>query len=131
VSGLSSWTTSDESIASSISQNSDLTDGSLDALLNNAGAGYSMPLMDLDIAEARKPFDLNVFSLIRVTHAFFPLLVKSTLGEMVVNNTACSSAAFCRGSNASKAAAASITEVLRLEFGPFCIEVINLMMGSV
>lgn len=129
-------TTSDESITSSVVRISELTGGSLDALLNNAGAGYSMPLMDLDMTETRKLFDLNVFSLLSTTRAFFPLLVKSKHGGMVVNNTACSSLTtgalpFAGAYNASKAAAANLTEVLRLELAPFGISVINLMTGSV
>src|ERR1700748_1171583 len=48
---------SDSSIAACVSQ---LT--SLDILVNNAGAGYSMPVSDISITEAKKLFDLNVWS---------------------------------------------------------------------
>jgi 1-acylglycerone phosphate reductase len=129
---------SDASIASAVSQVSDLADGALDVLLNNAGAGYSMPLMDLDMDQARKVFDLNVFSLLGVTRAFLPLLLRSTHagGGVVVNNTSCSSLIagalpFAGAYNASKAAAANLTEVLRLELAPFGIKVVNLMTGAV
>ncbi|KAK3943814.1 putative IBR finger domain protein [Diplogelasinospora grovesii] len=129
-------TLADDSIASCVSQIQELTGGSLDALLNNAGGGYSMPVMDLDISKARELFDLNFFSLISVTRAFLPLLMKSTYGGMVVNNTACSSqiagaTPFSGAYNASKAAAANLTEVMRLELQPFGIKVINLMTGAV
>lgn len=127
---------SDGSIATSVSRIEELTGGSLDALLNNAGAGYSMPLIDLDIAKAQELFELNAFSLLRVTRLFLPLLLKSTHGGMIVNNTSCSSTIsgglpFAGAYNASKAAAASFTEVLRLELAPFGIKVINLMTGAV
>ncbi|KAI0532990.1 hypothetical protein GGR58DRAFT_488355 [Xylaria digitata] len=129
-------TLSDESIASCVSQVKELTGGSLDGLLNNAGAGYNMPLLDVDIAKARQLFDLNVWSLINVTRAFLPLLMKSTRGAIVVNNTACASLTagsmpFSGAYNASKAAAASLTETLRLELEPFNVKVINLMTGGV
>src|SRR5690242_19097552 len=52
---------SDTSIASCIAQLS-----SLNILVNNAGAGYSMPVSDLSIPEAKKLFDLNVWSYIEV-----------------------------------------------------------------
>ncbi|EED14044.1 IBR finger domain protein [Talaromyces stipitatus ATCC 10500] len=128
--------TSDKSIVSAVSQISELTHGSLDVLLNNAGGGYSMPLMDLELDQARKLFDLNVWSIISVTRAFLPLLSKSQYGGMVVNNTSCSSVPagmqpFAGAYAASKAAAASITEILRLELAPFGIKSINLMMGAV
>lgn len=128
--------TSDESIAKAVSQVSELTSGSLDLLLNNAGGMYSMPLIDLDLNEARKLFDLNVWSIISMTRAFFPLLTNSQHGGIVANNTSCSSTtagmlpftgAYC----ASKAAAAGFTEILRLELAPFNIKVINLMTGTV
>ncbi|KAM0253111.1 hypothetical protein ACHAQJ_007387 [Trichoderma viride] len=50
---------------------------SLDILVNNAGGGYSMPVSDLSIPEAKKLFDLNVWSYIAVTQAFLPLLLNS------------------------------------------------------
>jgi len=53
-------TTSDECIAGYVDRIQKLTDGSLDTLLNNAGAGYSMPLIDLDLDKTRELFELNV-----------------------------------------------------------------------
>ncbi|KAI1419080.1 hypothetical protein F5Y12DRAFT_310574 [Xylaria sp. FL1777] len=129
-------TLSDESIASCVAKVKQLTGGSLDGLLNNAGAGYNMPLLDVDLAKARQLFDLNVWSLITVTRGFLPLLIKSTHGAIVVNNT--SGASLTAGSmpfsgayNASKAAATGLTETLRLELEPFNIKVINLITGGV
>ncbi|KAI1777843.1 IBR finger domain protein [Hypoxylon cercidicola] len=125
---------SDESIASSVSAVKELTGGSLDALVNNAGAAYNMPLMDADIDKARALFDLNTFSLLKTTQAFLPLLLQSTRGAMVINNTSIASLSampFSGVYGASKAAATSLTESLRLELGPFGIKVFNLMTGSV
>ena len=135
-------TLSEDSIKECVSAVEKLTGGSLDMLLNNAGAGYSMPLMDLDLAKTRELFELNTFSLISTTRAFLPLLRKSTTmhggmqGGTVVNNTSCASLLpatlpFGGAYSASKAAATSFTEVLRLELEPFGIRVINLMTGSV
>jgi len=130
-------TVSDESITSAVSRIRELTGGSLDVLLNNAGVGHLMPVLDVEIAKAKKTFDLNVWSLITVTRAFMPLLLASThpAGAMVVNNT--SVASLYPGTlpwsgvySASKAAATSLTETLRLELEPFGIKVVNLMTGS-
>ncbi|RYO95539.1 hypothetical protein DL764_007674 [Monosporascus ibericus] len=127
---------SDESVAKAVSTVRDLTGGSLDALVNNAGAAYSLPLMDIDIDKARQLFDLNTFSMLRVSRAFFPLLMKSTYGGRIINNTSAASMTagalpFQGAYNASKAAAANFTEVLRLELAPFGVKVINLMTGGV
>ncbi|KAH7007173.1 IBR finger domain protein [Ilyonectria destructans] len=127
---------SDESIKNSVAEVQELTGGSLDALLNNAGAGYCMPLMDVDIGKARELFEINVFPLLSMTQSFLPLLMKSTRGPMVINNTSIASLTvgglpFQGSYNASKAAAASLTETMRAELAPFGIKVINLMTGAV
>jgi NAD(P)-dependent dehydrogenase (short-subunit alcohol dehydrogenase family) len=131
-------TLSDDCIQNCVAQIREMTGGSLDALLNNAGAGYSMPLMDVNIAKARELFDLNVWSILNVTRAFLPLLMKSTneSGVLVVNNTACASVKagmtpFSGAYNASKAVAGRLTETLRLELELFGIKVVNLMTGAV
>jgi len=131
-------TLSDESIAAAVAQVSLLTGGSLDVLVNNAGGGYSMPLLDMDIAKAKENFDLNVWSVLTVTRAFVPLLFKSThpSGALIANNTSISSLIgaglpFQITYAASKAAATAFTEGLRTELRPFGIKVVNLLTGAV
>lgn len=105
---------------------------SLDILVNNAGAGYSMPVSDISIAEAKKLFDLNVWSYLAVTQAFLPLLLKSK--GMIVNNTSIASVLvipFQSTYNASKAAMAVFSECQRLELEPFGIRVVELKTGAV
>lgn len=46
-------------------------------LLNNAGVANAGPLMDLDVGEIEKQFDINLFGVHRVTKAFFPFLLES------------------------------------------------------
>ncbi|RGP76763.1 hypothetical protein FLONG3_5203 [Fusarium longipes] len=113
-----------------------LSGGSLDALVNNAGTAYSMPILDIDIDKSHEVFELNVFSIIRVTRGFLPLLLESSHGGMVINNTSASGligvgTPFQGAYAASKAAASSLTESLRVELGPFGIRVINLLTGAV
>lgn len=71
---------SDSSIVACVSQLP-----SLDILVINAGATYTMPVADLSIPEAKKLFDLNVWSYLAVTQAFLPLLLQSK--GMIVNQT--------------------------------------------
>ncbi|RGP70970.1 hypothetical protein FSPOR_3657 [Fusarium sporotrichioides] len=127
---------STESISKATDEVRKLTGGSLDALVNNAGTGYSMPILDVDIDKIHEVFELNVFSIIRVTRIFLPLLMESSHGGMLINNTSGSgllgvATPFQGGYAASKAAASSITESLRLELEPFGIRVINLLTGAV
>ena len=53
-------------------------EGRVDTLINNAGiTGRHAEAGDLEGDDARAVFDTNVFSVVRVTHAFLPLLGKS------------------------------------------------------
>ncbi len=139
-------TLDDTSIAACVAQVSALTKtkkdddghGSLDALINNAGAGYTMPLADASIAQGKALFDLNVWSVLAVTQAFLPLLLKSThpTGAIIANNTSISGLTagafpFQGVYNASKGAAVLMTETLRLELAPLGVRVVNLVTGGV
>jgi 1-acylglycerone phosphate reductase len=118
---------SDTSIAECVSKVS-----SLDILLNNAGGGYSMPVSDLSILEAKKLFDLNVWSYLAVTQAFLPLLLKSK--GTIVNQTSVASTItvpFQSTYNASKAAMAMFSDSERPELEPFGIKVVDLKTGIV
>ena len=106
---------------------------SLDILVNNAGGQYLMPVADIDISEAKKTFDLNVWSYIAMTQAFLPLLLKSPK-PMIVNQTsvgAVLSIPFQSVYNASKAAIAMISDSMRLELQPLGITVVDLRTGLV
>lgn len=106
----------------------------LDILVNNAGTQYLMPISDLSISEGKKIFDLNVWSQIAVTQAFLPLLLQSSYGGLIVNQTsvaACITMPFQSVYSASKAAFAQFSDTLRLELQPFGINVVDLRTGLV
>lgn len=127
---------SDESVSAAVDHVKKLTGGSLDGLINNAGAAYNTPVIHIDIAKAHEVYELNVFSIVRVTQAFLSFLLKSEHGAIIANNTSgngilgCGSA-FTGAYNSSKAAASSLTDALRLELQPFGIKVVNLVTGGV
>lgn len=105
----------------------------LSILVNNAGASYTMPVSDIDIAEARKLFETNVWGCIAVTQAFLPLLLKSPRA-LVVNHTSVGagiSIPFQGVYNASKAAMSMLSETMRMELEGFGISVVNLKTGGV
>ncbi|KFA67218.1 hypothetical protein S40285_06296 [Stachybotrys chlorohalonatus IBT 40285] len=111
-----------------------LPDGKgLDILVNNAGGSYVMPVADMSLPDAKRLFDLNVWSYIAVTQAFLPLLLKATR-SIVVNHTSVGSIfafPFQGTYNASKAAMAMFSETMRLELAPFGIRVVDLKTGGV
>jgi NAD(P)-dependent dehydrogenase (short-subunit alcohol dehydrogenase family) len=59
--------------------------GRLDVLINNAGiAGPLKPVADLTGPDAQQVFNTNVFSIVRMTHTFLPLLQKAA-APIIVN----------------------------------------------
>jgi len=92
-----------------------------------------MLLVDVSISEAKKLFDLNVWSHIAVTQALLPLLFESSKA-MIVNQTsvgAITTLPFQAVYNASRAALAMLSDTLRLELQPFGIKVVDLKTGIV
>jgi 1-acylglycerone phosphate reductase len=83
--------TSQESIQRCVDEVSALTGGSLDILLNNSGGGYHVPLTDVSIDTARELFEVNVWAVFSMIQAFMPLLLTSSQGGMIVNNTSVAS----------------------------------------
>ncbi|KAI9649590.1 hypothetical protein NHQ30_002171 [Ciborinia camelliae] len=108
------------------------TGGTLDFLVNNSGAGYSMPLLDTEVSVAKEMFDVNVFALVAVTQAFAPLLIASKGTIINIGSIASLSPAYWQGYyNASKAAVSLITDQLRVELEPFGVKAILVITGVV
>lgn len=95
--------------------------------------GYTVPLLDSDAAKAKAIFDVNVFALIGVTQAFFPLLAASTKGTVVNVGSVLGHTPYPWSGwyNASKAAANLLTDQLRVELAPFGIQVVLVVGGAI
>ena len=108
------------------------TFGRVDVLINNAGYGAMGPLLDGGVEAMQRQFETNVFSIVGVTRAFFPLLRRGR--GLVVNIGSVSSVlvtpfagAYC----ASKAAVHTLSDALRMELAPFSIEVMEVQPGAI
>jgi len=104
----------------------------LDVLINNAGYGAIGPLLDGGVEAIRRQFETNVFSIVGVTRALFPLLRGSK--GLVVNIGSVSgvlvtpfAGAYC----ASKAAVNAVSDALRMELAPFGIRVMEVQPGAI
>lgn len=82
---------SESSLSACVSEVQKLTGVPLNVLLDNAGAAYNMPISDISIPNAKRLFDLNVWSYITTIQAFLPLLPQPKHGAMVVNQTSVAS----------------------------------------
>ncbi len=108
------------------------------ALINNAGIAISGPMQELDIADIRYQFEVNVIGLVKVTQLFLPLLgarenhpvrpgrilnISSVSGQIA--------APFLGPYTASKHALEGLSKVWRRELLLFGIDVIVVGPGSV
>ncbi|AMS14206.1 short-chain dehydrogenase/reductase [Pseudomonas chlororaphis] len=106
--------------------------GGLDLLINNAGYGAMGPLLDGGVEAMQRQFETNVFALVGVTRAMFPVLRRSR--GLVVNIGSVSgvlvtpfAGAYC----ASKAAVHALSDALRMELAPFGIRVMEVQPGAI
>ncbi|KAI5853648.1 hypothetical protein GGS23DRAFT_608381 [Durotheca rogersii] len=93
--------TSASSITSCVDAVEKRTGGRLDVLVNNAGAMFSMPLLDTDIDQSKKLFEVNVWGVL------------------------------ARVYNTSKAATRWLSETLRIGMKGLGVRVVTAMIGEV
>ncbi|MDH0746223.1 SDR family oxidoreductase [Pseudomonas sp. GD03842] len=104
----------------------------LDVLINNAGYGGIGPLLDGGVEAIRRQFETNVFSIVGVTRAVFPLLRQNkglvvNIGSVSGVLTTPFGGAYC----ASKAAVGSLSDALRMELAPFGVRVMEVQPGAI
>lgn len=99
--------------------------GSIDVLVNNAGAPYIALLEEADLEEARSVFDTNVMGPLRMARAVLPRMRARRRGR-IINVGSLAAWVGEPGDGiyaATKHALAAITESLRYEVWPFGIHV--------
>jgi NADP-dependent 3-hydroxy acid dehydrogenase YdfG len=80
--------TSPSSIAAAVEVVKKTGDGSLKYLVNNAGAGFVSPVLDVDVEKAKEMFETNFWGLLRVTKAFAGLVVEEKGTIVTVGSSA-------------------------------------------
>jgi 1-acylglycerone phosphate reductase len=124
--------TSPASIAAAVETVKAKTNGKLDYLVNNSGVSYVMPMIDVDIEEAKKMFDVNFWGVIAMTRAFAPLVI-SAKGCIIINSSISGVLVvpWMGVYGASKSALTEVSETLRLEMAPFGVSVVTIITGAV
>ena len=106
--------------------------GRIDALVNNAGAGYAGALEDTSLEEARAQFETNFFGMHRLCRAVLPAM-RAQRGGGIVNMSSLGgfvSVSFQGFYCASKFAVEAYSEALRMEVRPFGIHVSMIEPGD-
>lgn len=107
--------------------------GAIDILVNNAGYGLIGAVEEVNLAEARTQFDVNVFGPMAMIQAVLPGMRARRAGR-IVNVTSVSGLATWQGTGvycASKFALEAIGETLGDEVAPLGIKVINVEPGAI
>ncbi len=104
-----------------------------DVLVNNAGVGYLVPLLQLTSEQWREMVDLNLNALFYVTRALLPGMVERTSGFIVNIGSLAGRNTFAGGTcyTATKHGVIGFTESLMLEVRESNVRVAVVMPGSV
>ncbi|KAI1159137.1 putative short-chain dehydrogenase/reductase [Nemania serpens] len=124
--------TSDASIKQCAGQVQARTGGTLDILVNNASRDFLMPLLDVNINEAKEFFDVNFWAALAVTQAFAPMVIKSK-GIILNHSSVVWNLAIAWGGiySTSKAALKQLSDVLRVELELLGVRVVTAVIGAV
>lgn len=129
---LSLDVTSSDSVEEAKDEVSEITNGKLDYLINNAGRNYTVPALDIDFEEVQKTFEANVFGVFRTCQTFAPLLIEAR-GTVVQIGSVAAIIPYVFSSvyNATKAALHAYSNTLRVELAPFGVKVVTIITGGV
>jgi NAD(P)-dependent dehydrogenase (short-subunit alcohol dehydrogenase family) len=107
--------------------------GRLDVLVNNAGYGSYGAVEDVEIAEARRQFEVNVFGAMRLTQLVLPVMRKQGSGRIVNISSMGGKIYTPLGGwyHATKFAIEALSDCLRLEVSQFGIDVIIIEPGGI
>lgn len=102
-------------------------------LINNAGYSVRGTLEDVSVEAVRRIFEVNFFSLIRVTQACLPGMRRLKKGTVVNLSTILGKFTFPMGGvyAATKHAVEAISDALRMEVRPLGIRVITIRPGAI
>lgn len=108
------------------------TYGKLDVLVNAAGRTDRGKMIDWTAEKFERVMQLNFFALVRVTHAFLPLLLESrgriiNIGSLASKSASCWTGAY----PAAKHAVAAYSQQLRLELGAEGLKVLLVCPGPI
>ncbi|KAF2474019.1 NAD(P)-binding protein [Lindgomyces ingoldianus] len=108
------------------------TSGKLDVLINNAARNHFMPVLDDDLDEVRKLYEVNFIAPLAITQAFAPLLIKAKgMVTFITSISGYVNTPWMGTYAASKRSIEIVAETLRLELKPLGVDVLCAVTGGV
>jgi len=105
------------------------------ALINNAGGGFNLPnsILDDDIENWKKSFDLNVNGAVHMTKVIAPIMIANGGGNVVLVTSMAGKSVYRGGSSytVAKHAEVALSEILRLELFHHNIRVTEIAPGNI
>jgi NADP-dependent 3-hydroxy acid dehydrogenase YdfG len=105
------------------------------ALINNAGGGFNLPnsILDDDIENWNKSFDLNVTAAANMTKAITPIMIENGGGNVVLITSMAGHDVYRGGSSytVAKHAEVALSKILRLELFQKNIRVTEISPGNI
>jgi short-subunit dehydrogenase len=108
-------------------------EGRIDILINNAGYGSYGSVEEIDLEEARRQFEVNIFGLARITQLVIPTMREQRSGR-IVNISSMGGkiyTPFGAWYHATKHALEGWSDSLRIELKPFGIDVVVVQPGGI
>jgi NAD(P)-dependent dehydrogenase (short-subunit alcohol dehydrogenase family) len=107
--------------------------GGVAVLINNAGFGRYGAMEDNTIADARYQFEVNLFGMARLTQLLLPTMRRNRAGKIINISSMGGKMYTPMGSwyHATKHAVEGWSDCLRLELGPFGIDVVIIEPGVI
>lgn len=110
-----------------------LDEGRIDALVNSAGYGSYGALEDVELGEARRQFEVNVFGLVRMIQLVLPTMRARGSGTIVNISSMGGRIWMPIGGwyHATKHALEVLSDTLRVEVRPFGVDVVVIQPGAI
>ena len=108
-------------------------EGKIDILINNAGYGSLGPIEMVDLEEAKKQLDVNVYGIVRITKLVVPYMRKQKSGRIINISSAAGRVTTYLGGwyHVSKYAVEALSDSLRMELKDFGIDVVIIEPGAI
>lgn len=108
-------------------------EGHIDILVNNAGYGSYGAIENVDIEEAKRQFDVNIFGLARLVQLVLPHMRNQHSGRIINISSMAGRMTTFMGAwyHATKYALEAFSDALRMEIKPFGIDVVIVEPGGI